>query len=131
MMVSACGGESGGGAATNAGAGSANTSKPSGEKIQIKYWYAFGDKIEEAKQELVKRFNASQDQIEVVAEYQGNYDDLHAKVQAAFAAGDAPAVTDLEIASTGTFARYGMLQELAPFAEQDKDQLQIDDFNPG
>lgn len=131
MMLSACGGESGGGAATNASAGSANTGDASGEKIQIKYWYAFGEKIEEAKQELVKRFNESQDKIEVVAEYQGNYDDLHAKVQAAFAAGDAPAVTDLEIASTGTFARYGMLQELAPFAEKDKDQLKIDDFNPG
>jgi len=131
MMLSACGGESGGGAATNASAGSANTGNASGEKIQIKYWYAFGEKIEEAKQELVKRFNESQDKIEVVAEYQGNYDDLHAKVQAAFAAGDAPAVTDLEIASTGTFARYGMLQELAPFAEKDKDQLKIDDFNPG
>lgn len=131
MMLSACGGESGGGAATNASAGSANTGNASGEKIQIKYWYAFGEKIEEAKQELVKRFNESQDKIEVVAEYQGNYDDLHAKVQAAFAAGDAPAVTDLEIASTGTFARYGMLQELAPFAEKDKEQLKIDDFNPG
>ncbi|MFC5648662.1 extracellular solute-binding protein [Paenibacillus solisilvae] len=81
-------------------------------KITIKYWYAFGEKVEEAKLHMVKAFNESQDKIEVIAEHQGNYDDLHAKVQAAFAAGDAPAVTDLEIASTGVFARSGMLQEL-------------------
>lgn len=131
VMLSACGGESGGSSATNAGAGSASESEGTGEKIQIKYWYAFGDKIEEAKQELVKRFNESQDEIEVIAEYQGNYDDLHAKVQAAFAAGDAPAVSDLEIASTATFARYGMIQELGPLAEQDAEEVQMDDFNPG
>ncbi|WP_188997245.1 ABC transporter substrate-binding protein [Paenibacillus nasutitermitis] len=101
------------------------------KKIVIKYWYAFGDKIEEAKQHMVKEFNESQDKIEVIAEHQGNYEDLHAKVQAAFAAGDAPAVSDLEIASTGVFARSGMLEELTSYAERDKEQLQLDDFNPG
>ncbi|WP_244863359.1 ABC transporter substrate-binding protein [Paenibacillus cisolokensis] len=102
-----------------------------GQKITIKYWYAFGDKIEEAKRHLVEQFNASQDRIEVVAEHQGNYDDLHAKVQAAFAAGNAPAVTDLEIASTGVFARSGMLQELTGFADRDKEKVKLDDFIPG
>jgi len=102
-----------------------------GKKVRIKYWYAFGDKIEEAKQNLVRKFNESQDRYEVIAEHQGNYEDLHAKVQAAFAAGDAPAVTDLEIASTAVFARSGMLQELTPYAERDQEEVNLDDFNPG
>lgn len=127
-MLAGCGG----GAEKAAGSETAEAAaaKPD-KKIVIKYWYAFGDKIEEAKQHMVQTFNESQDKIEVVAEHQGNYDDLHAKVQAAFAAGDAPAVTDLEIASTGVFAHSGMLEDLTSYAEKDKDQLKLDDFIPG
>ncbi|SFE08046.1 sn-glycerol 3-phosphate transport system substrate-binding protein [Paenibacillus catalpae] len=124
---------------SNGAAGSQATSSPSeaganggsSKKIVIKYWYAFGDKIEEAKLHLVEGFNDSQDRIEVVAEHQGDYEDLHAKVQAAFAAGNAPAVTDLESSSTGVFARSGMLEELTAFAERDNAELQLEDFNPG
>ncbi|MFB9326392.1 ABC transporter substrate-binding protein [Paenibacillus aurantiacus] len=144
VLLAACGGGNGGnaentGGATDAGnnaqtaSAAENTAKTEagGEKITLKYWYAFGGKIEEAKKELVKRFNESQDRIEIVAEHQGGYDDLHAKVQAAFAAGNAPAISDLEIASTGVFARSGMLQELTELAERDKDKVKLDDFNPG
>ncbi|HTG70932.1 MAG TPA: ABC transporter substrate-binding protein [Candidatus Udaeobacter sp.] len=136
VVLAACGsngttGTNGGTGSANSGAKAENTNSASSEKIVIKYWYAFGDKIEEAKLHMVKGFNESQDKIEVIAEHQGGYDDLHAKVQAAFAAGDAPAVSDLEIASTGVFARSGMLQELTAYAERDKDQLQLEDFNPG
>ncbi|MCA0757906.1 ABC transporter substrate-binding protein [Paenibacillus sp. N4] len=132
-LLAACGTNGAGGAGNGAAAGSADSSGNSGsaDKITIKYWYAFGDKIEEAKLHMVNEFNESQDKIEVIAEHQGGYDDLHAKVQAAFAAGNAPAVTDLEIASTGVFARSGMLEELTSFAERDKDELKLDDFNPG
>ncbi|GGF98655.1 ABC transporter substrate-binding protein [Paenibacillus albidus] len=116
---------------TNSGAKAEGAESASSNKTVIKYWYAYGEKIEEAKLHMVKEFNESQDKIEVIAEHQGDYEDLHAKVQAAFAAGDAPAVTDLEIASTGVFARSGMLEELTAYAEKDKDQLQLEDFNAG
>ncbi|RXZ79220.1 ABC transporter substrate-binding protein [Paenibacillaceae bacterium] len=138
VVLAACGAKDTGGTGnTSSGSGNsgvktatAKSDTPS-EKVVIKYWYAWGDKIEEAKQNLVKEFNESQDKIEVIAEHQGTYDDLHAKVQAAFAAGNAPAVTDLEIGSTGNFARSGMLEELTAYADQDKEQLQLDDFYPG
>lgn len=138
-VLAACGGGGSGGGETGTAQGAGEPAARSGgaaksggkDKIVIRYWYAFGGKIEEAKQELVRRFNESQDRIEVIAEHQGNYEDLHAKVQAAFAAGNAPAVSDLEIASTGVFARSGMLQELGPYAERDAEELQLDDFNPG
>ncbi len=138
VVLAACGsngtnansGNANGGAAAES-TESATTESASSSKVVIKYWYAFGDKIEEAKQHLVKEFNESQDKIEVIAEHQGDYASLHAKVQAAFAAGNAPAVSDLEIASTGVFARSGMLEELTAYAEKDKDQLQLEDFNPG
>ncbi|MEC0242460.1 ABC transporter substrate-binding protein [Paenibacillus dokdonensis] len=131
MMVGALAGCGSGGGTDSASSEAKAEAAASSKKIVIKYWYAYGDKIEEAKQHMVKTFNESQDKYEVVAEHQGSYDDLHAKVQAAFAAGNAPAVTDLEIASTGVFAHSGMLEELTAYAEKDKEQLKLDDFIPG
>ncbi|MDD9269238.1 ABC transporter substrate-binding protein [Paenibacillus sp. GCM10023248] len=128
LMLSACGA---GGAGDKAASGAASTSASSDKKIVIKYWTANGGKIEEAKQNLVKKFNESQNKIEVQQANQGNYDDLHAKVQAAFAAGNAPAVFDLEIASTGIFSRSGMLVDLTPMATRDDAELNLKDFIPG
>src|SRR5690606_21868244 len=65
--------------------------------IEITYWYAWGDKIGENNENLVKQFNEMQDEIHVTAEFQGNYDELQSKTQAAFAAGNAPEVTQNEI----------------------------------
>ncbi|MEF3305381.1 ABC transporter substrate-binding protein [Paenibacillus sp. GYB003] len=126
LMLAACGS---GGTDGKTAAGAAGGSE--GKKVVIKYWTANGGKIEEAKQNLVKKFNESQNKIEVQQANQGNYDDLHAKVQAAFAAGNAPAVFDLEIASTGIFSRSGMLVDLTPLAARDDAQLNLKDFIPG
>lgn len=128
IMLTACGT---GGTGDKAASGSANSAASDGKKIVIKYWTANGGKIEEAKQNLVKKFNESQSKIEVQQANQGNYDDLHAKVQAAYAAGNAPAVFDLEIASTGIFSRNGMLVDLTPLAARDDAEVNLKDFNPG
>jgi len=111
------------------GESDSKTDEKGGEKIEITYWYAWGDKIGENNENLVKMFNESQDKIHVKAEYQGTYVDLHAKTQAAFAAGNAPEVTQNEISSIGVFAKSGMTQDLTPFIE--RDDINMDDFNPG
>lgn len=101
-----------------------------GEKIELTYWYAWGDKIGENNENLVKQFNESQDKIHVTAEFQGTYDELHAKTQAAVAAKNPPEVTMNEIASIKTFADAGMTQDLTSFVEADP-EINMDDFNPG
>ncbi|WP_445487678.1 ABC transporter substrate-binding protein [Niallia sp. 03133] len=111
------------------GEAQANSDEKSGKKIELTYWYAWGDKIGENNQNLAKMFNESQDKIHVTAEFQGTYDDLQAKTQAAFAAKNAPEVTMNEISSIGVFAKSGMTENLTPFVE--KDDIQLDDFNPG
>jgi sn-glycerol 3-phosphate transport system substrate-binding protein len=141
LMLTACGSPTSTPTATpaptpapgaNTGSGSASIPAAPTEKVKIKYWYAGSGKLEEAKKNLVKQFNESQTKIEVAAEMQGaSYDDLHAKVQAAFAAGNAPAVSDIEIVSTGIFARSGMLLDLTPLAERDKEKFNLKDFIPG
>ncbi|WP_246031800.1 ABC transporter substrate-binding protein [Salibacterium salarium] len=110
-------------------AASGSEGENSDEKVELTYWYAWGDKIGENNENLVEMFNESQDDIHVTAEYQGTYDELHAKTQAAFAAGDAPEVTQNEIASIGVFAKSGMTEDLTPFVEED--DINMDDFNPG
>lgn len=97
-------------------------------KIHINYWYAWKDKIGESKENLVKEFNESQDRIVVHAEYQGSYEELHAKTQTAYAAGEAPEVTENEIASIITFANGGLIQDLTDFVDED---TRLDDFNQG
>ncbi|MBE3594382.1 MAG: extracellular solute-binding protein [Candidatus Carbobacillus altaicus] len=114
---------------TSTGGNASNDSTSNKEKIVINYWYSWGDKIGETKEALVKMFNESQDDIEVKAAYQGTYDDQHAKVQSAFVAGNAPEVWENEIASVGVFAQAGLTQDLTPFVERDK--LDINDFIPG
>ncbi|MEN8698683.1 ABC transporter substrate-binding protein [Bacillus infantis] len=127
LMATACSGNNSAGTETKSSGD--NTASASDDRIHIKYWYAWGDKIGENNENLVKMFNESQDKIYVEAEYQGTYDELHSKTQAAFAAKNAPEVTQNEIASIGVFAKSGMTQDLTPFVE--KDDINMDDFNPG
>lgn len=124
LVLAACGGSESDGSAE------ANSAEASDGKVELTYWYAWGDKIGENNENLVKQFNESQDKIHVTAEFQGTYDELHAKTQAAFAAGNAPEVTQNEIASIGVFAKSGMTQDLTSFVENDE-EINMDDFNPG
>lgn len=121
LVLAACGGED---------SEPSNSAEAADGKVDLTYWYAWGDKIGENNQNLVKQFNESQDEIHVTAEFQGTYDELHAKTQAAFAAGNAPEVTQNEIASMGVFAKSGMTQNLTSFIEGDG-EIDMDDFNPG
>lgn len=58
-----------------------------GEKTTITLWHAMGGVNGETVQALVDDFNASQDEIEVKAEYQGTYDDAITKLKAAMQSG--------------------------------------------
>ena len=104
------------------------TSDANDGKIHLTYWYAWKDKIGESKEELVKQFNESQDEIVVEAAYQGSYDELASKTQAAKAANNAPEIFEVEIASMYTMAKGGMLEDLTPFVD---DELNLEDFNEG
>ena len=125
LVLAACGGSD-----EEQGSASADSTEASDGKVELTYWYAWGDKIGENNENLVKQFNESQDKIHVNAEFQGTYDELHAKTQAAFAAGNAPEVTQNEIASIGVFAKSGMTQDLTAFIENDE-EIQMEDFNQG
>ncbi|PZE22818.1 ABC transporter substrate-binding protein [Paenibacillus xerothermodurans] len=129
LSMTACGSETAPAAIGSASAGQDGAAGGAKKKIEINYWYSWGDKIGENNENLVKQFNESQDEIVVKAHYQGTYDEQHAKAQAAFAAGNAPEVWQNEIASIGVFAKAGMTEDLTPFVQ--KDQVDMKDFVPG
>lgn len=93
------------------------------KKIKIEFWYSWGDKIAETNETLAREFNESQDRIEVKASYQGSYNDLQSKLQAAYVAKTAPTVALNETASVGVFARAGISADLGPFAKRDNYDL--------
>jgi sn-glycerol 3-phosphate transport system substrate-binding protein len=70
------------------------------EAIQLEFWHAMGGNLGELVDELVARFNASQDGIVVNATFQGSYDDTYNALLAAFDAGTAPnIVQNFDLAS--------------------------------
>lgn len=108
------------------------TAAASGETVELTYWYSWTDKIQENNENLVKQFNetvGAEKGIHVTAEYQGSYDDLHQKLQAAYVAGTTPDVTVMEIASIKTFADNGVLQPLTSYIE--RDGVDMTDFYEG
>jgi len=62
-------------------AGGGQASGPGG-KTKVVFWHAMGGRVGEATLKLVDDFNASQDKIEVEAQYQGTYDDAITKLRA-------------------------------------------------
>lgn len=61
-----------------------------GEVITLEFWHAMGGNLGELVDELVTRFNDSQDGIVVNATYQGSYDDTYNALLAAFDSGEEP-----------------------------------------
>mgnify|MGYP001445126269 CR=1 FL=1 len=110
-------------------ASSAAQSQASNQPVEIEFWYPYSGVAGETVEELVRRFNASQNDVVVKAVFQGDYYENHAKVLAAIPAGNQPDVTIVEIASIGAFAQPGALEDLTPYVERDK--VDLNDYWPG
>ena len=84
----------------------------SAEPTEIVFWTALSGNYDAVIQQIVADFNASQDQWKVVAEYQGNYYDIAAKLQAALLDGSEPDIVQMECSRTPLFSDYGSFAEL-------------------
>jgi sn-glycerol 3-phosphate transport system substrate-binding protein len=70
------------------------------EVVTLEFWHAMADDLGAVVDELVTRFNDSQDGIVVNATYQGSYDDTYNALLAAFETGTAPnIVQNFDLAS--------------------------------
>ncbi|HSI01245.1 MAG TPA: extracellular solute-binding protein [Reyranella sp.] len=65
------------------------------QKVEVQFWHAMGGVLGERVEEIVKRFNASQDKHTVVATYKGNYDEVINATIAAYRAKKAPQIVQI------------------------------------
>lgn len=63
------------------------------EVIEIEFWHAMADDLGAVVDDLVGRYNNSQDAVQVNATFQGSYDDTYNALLASFEAGTAPHIT--------------------------------------
>lgn len=84
----------------------------SAEPTEITFWTALSGDYDACIQKIAADFNASQDQWKVVPEYQGNYYDIAAKIQAALLDGNEPELVQMECSRTPLFSDFGVFEEL-------------------
>ena len=98
-------------------------------KTTIQFWHSLSGVNGEYMDALIKRFNESQEKVEVVGTFQGTYDETSTKLQQALSANTAPDVTMIERAYVQMFAEAEVLENLKPFFESSN--LSEDDFVEG
>lgn len=101
----------------------------SGEKTTVKFWHSMSGGNGELLQSIVDNYNASQDKVEVVAEFQGDYYSAIAKAQTAIAAGNGPDILQTGSGQVSILAKEeGVLENLVPW--MDKAGMEFSDFDP-
>lgn len=78
---------------------------------------------------MIGEFQKKYPNITVEPVYQGAYTDLHKKLQAAIAAKDVPAVTNVEVSALPNFADSGAFANLSAYITRDK--MDLSDFSKG
>ncbi|MFD0959922.1 ABC transporter substrate-binding protein [Paenibacillus chungangensis] len=127
-LLSACSGnnESGGQPAATSGSGDSGGGQ---EKVTIEFWHSLGGKNGEYMDALIKRFNDSHENINVVGTFQGGYDETVTKLQQAISAKTAPDISMVERAYVQLFADSEVLEDLTPY--MDGSGMSADDFTQG
>lgn len=125
------------GAATSAGGPEAKATAGQGvqaaapsnkETVKVEFWFGLGGKLGETAQDFIKRFNASQDEVEVVPVVQPDYSTTETKLQAAIAARRPPALALVGSGAADQFIEAGVVQPLDDMAA--KTNFAWDDVAP-
>ena len=81
-------------------------------RVRVVFWHSYSGRPGTVLGKLVTRFNDTQDDVYVEAQYQGSYDDTAQKVAASLIAGQVP---DIAIFSDVTWERFYLNDALEPF----------------
>ena len=85
-----------------------------GSKVKVLYWGSYSAELGKAEQEVVKRFNASQQEVEVEYQFQGTYEETAQKLTAALRAKQAP---DVSVLSDVWWFKFYLNKTLAPLSD--------------
>jgi sn-glycerol 3-phosphate transport system substrate-binding protein len=123
VVAAACGGALPGG--DSSAQAPAKDIKPA---AQITWWHAMSGVNGDAINKIVSGFNASQSNIKVATVFQGNYDDLLAKLNTAIASNAAPAL--VQVYDIGQAYMRDSAQVVPMQAFIDRDKFATADFEP-
>ena len=84
-------------------------------RLKLRFWYTLGGRNREVLLEIIRRFEASQDEIVVEAVYQGDYFESLAKLRTAIAAKAAPALSHVVAEVLPYLARARTLEALETY----------------
>ena len=118
-----------GGSEDESGEGKEKAEAKSGEPTTVHFWHALGGKNGELIDELVENFNNSQDEVEVVASFQGGYDEAVTKLQQSISAQSQPEIAMIERAYVEMFDDSEVLEDLKPYL--DNSGIKESDFVEG
>ncbi|WJH35007.1 ABC transporter substrate-binding protein [Paenibacillus aurantius] len=126
MVTAGCGG---GGTKDTAAEPSAAPVVEDTTPVTIQYWHAHAEAQMAGLNYMIDEFQKKYPYIKVEPVFQGAYTDLQKKLQAAIAAKDVPAVTNVEVSAVANFADSGAFEELTPYIKRDK--IDMNDFSKG
>ena len=133
VLLAACGGGGGdteGTATTPSGAtpsaATPSGATPSGETVEIDFWHAMNAANQDTLKALTDRFNASQSEVKVTLQFQGNYEENLAKLLSARGGGGIPALIQLDEASIQRMVDSGMITPVQEFI--DAEGYDLSDF---
>ncbi|MET3655706.1 ABC transporter substrate-binding protein [Sporosarcina psychrophila] len=95
----------------------------SDEKVSIEFWHAMSGTGQESLDSIVKGFNDSQDKYEVVAEFQGTYEESLTKLRGVGGTKDAPAITQVFEVGTKYMIDSGYIEPMQKFIDKDNYDL--------
>jgi multiple sugar transport system substrate-binding protein len=111
LVVAGCSGNNN----SNNNASATNGSKTTGEKSKVSFWYLWGGAEGEQVENLIKRFNESQDKYVV----EGLSVPDEQKIKIAIASGKGPDFTDSFASNVALYASQGIALELDSLIERD------------
>ena len=100
--------------------GSTVASTQDGGKTTVEFWYAGGKTAVGVIQDIVDKYNASQDVYEVKTVTQADYSETYQKVQAAIAGNAAPDLVLLDPYAARVLSEKSILTDLNPYTQKDE-----------
>ena len=125
MVTAACGGLAPGGGGDSSALAPAKDVAPA---ASITWWHAMSGVNGDAINKIVAGFNSSQSKIKVETVFQGNYDDLLAKLNTAIASNAAPALVQVYDIGQAYMRDSGQVVPMQAFIDRDK--FSTSDFEP-
>ena len=94
----------------------------------VKFWHTFSKSQGEALSKIIDGFEKVNPDIDVEAEFVGDYNDVVSKLQAAIPARRAPDAVILEVTRYGLFANNNILTDLTPYFDADPLKADLYDY---